>query len=372
MKKIALAASIVAFGAGGAVAGGLDRSYTHIDQIFEKGNYAELSFGYIDPTLEGRDLLGNPISNVADSFTNVGGALKLDFGDKMSFAVIFDQPYGTDIHYGGSPVATLLGGTSAVSDSNALTVLLKYKVTDRISLYGGPRAVEADGTINLKGLAYGPLNGYRVKLNSDYGLGAVVGAAYEIPKIAFRAALTWHSSVDLNFNTVEAFPIAPGVPGPAIATGKTKSELPQSLRLTLQSGISRNTLLFGSVRWSEWSAFNIDPPSVAPNLSELDDVYGYEIGIGHRFTDRLSARVSYDYEPSQGDSLVSPLLPYNGLQALTLGAKYKLTDHVDLSGGVRYIVLGNAKPETGTPDTARGNYKNNDAVSVGFKLGVHF
>lgn len=372
MTKFTTTTAVLLLGPGAAMAEGLDRSYTPIDIIFQDGNYAEVSVGYVDPSLDGVDLLGNAVANVGEDFTVLGAGVKLDFGGKFAFALILDEPYGADIQWGGSATGTLLGGTFAEAESTGVTALLKYQATDRFSVYGGGRAVRADGEIGLSGLAYGTLNGYEANFRSDYGAGAVLGAAYEIPDIAFRTALTWHSSIDLDMNTAEAFPTAPGVTGPFVPTGVTPVELPQSVKLAAQSGIARDTLLFGSVRWSEWEAFSLDPPSPAPNLAELDDAFTYEIGIGRRFTDKLSARVSYIYEAGGSDSLVSPLAPTNGQQAVTLGGKYRINDTFDISGGVRYTMLGNALPETGTPDTPRGLFKNNDAVSVGLKLGAHF
>ena len=70
------------------------------------------------------------------------------------------------------------------------------------------------------------------------------------------------------------------------------------------------------------------------------------------------------------DSLVSPLAPTNGQTAISVGGRYKVTEKIDISGGVRYTWLGDALPETGTPDTPRGNFQDNNAVSVGLKVRV--
>lgn len=372
MKQMVVAIGAMAFGAGGAMAGKLDRSGTPVDIIFQDGNYAELSLGYANPNIGGADLLGNAVGNVGGDFTVLGGGVKLDFGGRFAFALIMDEPYGSDIQWNGNALTTLLGGTFADADSIGLTGLLKYQATDRIAIYGGIRAVRAEGRVGLRGLAYGALNGYKVNFDSDYGAGAVLGAAYEIPDIAFRATLTYHSSVDLHMNTTEAFPVAPGVTGPFVPTGKTNVELPQSVKLELQSGIARDTLVFGSVRWSEWEAFSLDPPSPAPNLAEIDDDFTYEVGIGRRFTDKLSASVGYIFEAEGDDDLVSPLAPVNGQQAVAFRAKYAINDRFDISAGLRYAWLGDAMPETGTPDTPRAQFRDNDAVALGVKLGVHF
>lgn len=396
MKQLAMAASALALTAGAAQAGGLDRTYTPIDMIFEKGNYAELSFGFVKPSISGSDNAStvglpanNSISNIAGEFGLAGAGVKLDMGEKLSFALIYDQPYGAETRYGGNPAATMLGGTAADAETHAITALLKFQATDRISVYGGPRSVKADGNITLSGLAYGPFNGYNVNFSSDTGYGYVVGGAYEIPEIAFRAALTYHSAVDLSMVATEMFPAAVGGPvGVGLTQGVTDTETPQSVELSVQSGIAKDTLLFGSVRWSEWSAFTLTPPgrnlptglpAPAPavanapgNLASLDDTITYEIGVGRRFTDKFSASIAVSYEDGGSDNLVSPLAPTNGQTAVTLGAQYKLSDAVTLSGGVRYTMFGNALPETGTPDTPRGTFSNNDAISAGLKLGFHF
>lgn len=359
------AVSALALGAGAASAGNLDRTKTPIDLIFETGNYAELSFGYAMPDLSGTDNLGNPLTSVAKDFSIVGGGLKLQFTDRFSMSLIYDQPYGVDVSYNGNPAATLIGGTYAKAETDALTVLMRYNINDRISVYGGPRVVGAEGDIRLSGLGYGPLNGYRVSFDTDQALGYVVGAAYEIPDIAFRAALTYHSQVELDFNTVETFP--GGVPA---ATGTTTSKLPQTVKLQVQSGIAQNTLLFGSVRWSDHSVFTLNPPSPAPNLASLEDAWTYEIGVGRRFTEKLSGSLTYAYEDEAGSNAVSPLSPAHGRQSIAIGGKYQLTEKVSLSGGVKYIWLGDARVAPG--GVPRGSVTDNNAVTIGMKVGYSF
>ena len=364
MKKLALAATTLGLAAGTAHAGGLDRSYTPIDPLFEQGNYAELSFGFTMPDVTGSDLIGNNYSNVGGDYGQVGAALKIDFNDKLSLAMIYDQPYGAKVAYGGNPATTLLGGTRADAETHALTTIVRYKFNERFSVYGGPRFVVAGGGITLSGQAYGPLNGYNVEFSDTTGAGYVAGAAYEIPDIALRAALTYHSPVDISLTTTDNI----GTP-----VGTTETELPQSVEMAVQSGINQSTLVFGSVRWSEWEAFSLDPPNpLVPNLAELDNVVTYEIGVGKRFTEKFSGRVAMSYEDGGSDDLVSPLAPTNGQIGLTVGGKYMINDNMDISGGVRYTWLGDGRPEVGTPDTPVGNFNNNTAVSLGLKMGYRF
>ncbi len=154
----------------------------------------------------------------------------------------------------------------------------------------------------------------------------------------------------------------------------TEVKTPQSVNLEFQTGIAEDTLLFGSVRWVDWSEFKIDPKyflaTAKEGLVELDDTTTYEIGVARQLTESLAGSVAVSYEPGTG-KLVSPLAPTNGFWAIALGAAYELGD-VTLSGGVRYAWLGDAEPETGTPDVARADFTDNTALSLGFRIAYNF
>ena len=113
MSKTIKTAAAIAFGATAATAGGLDRNYTPIDMIFDRGSFSEISYGIAMPDTGGVDLLGNPIANATGDFGVLGSAIKIDFGERLTFALISGQSYGADTAYGGAPFATLLGGTFA-------------------------------------------------------------------------------------------------------------------------------------------------------------------------------------------------------------------------------------------------------------------
>ncbi len=349
------------------LAGNLDRNKTPIDLIFDEGNRAELTMNVVAPDVTGRDSSGTVVGNVAESFRNIAAGVKLQFSERLSFAMLYDQPYGADTRYGGSPATTLFGGAVSRADSDALTILLRYDIAERIAIYGGPRVVGAKGNITLSGLAYTDANGYRVNFATDRALGYVIGTAYEIPEIAFRAALTYHSNIDLDMQTVETFPGA----APA-STGSTRATLPQSLKMQVQSGVAANTMVFGSVRWSDWSKFTLDPNSPMTNLAILDDAWTYEIGIGQRFSKKFSARLSYSYEHEEGNMLVSPLAPAKNGQTVAVGGTYQLTPRIDISGGISYTWLGKALLETSPSNVVRGTFGENGALGVGARIGVKF
>lgn len=372
MKRVLVGASAIAMMAASAQAGGIDRSGQSIGVLFEKGRYAEFSLGYVAPDVSGNDVAlfgGFPSGDVARNYSQLSFAYKADLSDRISYAVILDQPFGAHVKYptfNGTSGSIALGGTIAKAESIALTGLLRYKIDDNVSVHGGIRVDRGTGNITLNGAAYGPLAGYNVALDHDVAAGFVLGAAYEIPEIAMRVAVTYNSAITHDFDTVESL-------NPAL-TSNTKVKLPQSINLDFQTGIAQNTLLFGSVRWVNWSQFKIDPvifTGVAGGgLVDLENTTTYTLGIGRKFNDSWSGAASILYE-GKGDNLVSPLAPTNGKLGLTLAAIYT-RDNMKITTGINYTKLGNAKPETGTPDTARADFKGNEAIGIGVKVGFTF
>jgi long-chain fatty acid transport protein len=371
MKTYLSSVGILALCAGTAMAGGIDRSGQGNGALFEKGRYLELSFGFVSPSVSGNDVAafgGGPSGDVAASYTQLGFSYKYDVNDKLSFALNIDQPFGADVLYGAGSVA--LGNTNAVASATAVTGLLRYKFNDNFSVHGGLRAQRSDGFIRLQGLAYGPLNGYNVTLDSDTAPGYVVGAAYEKPEIALRVAVTYNSAVEHEFSSTER--VGTAVIAPVTITN---TKTPQSVNLDFQTGIAANTLLFGQIRWVDWSQMQVSPTAFAgatagASLIELDDIVTYTLGVGRKFNDTWSGSFSLTYEDSI-DPLVSPLAPTDGRFGATLAGIYT-RDNMKITAGINYTMLGDAQPETGTPDVARANFTDNDSLGIGIRVGFSF
>ena len=365
--------------ASAAHAGGLDRTGQSIDILFEEGNYIEFSAGHANPNVQGRDVATfnaaqTPSGEIAQSFSQQAAGLKMDINERLSFALVYDQPWGSDVSYTATnanlatPGSALLGGTQAFADSDAITGLLRYKFNERFSVHGGLRWQQLEGTIALSGAAYGAappggLNGYSVSIDRDAALGWVAGAAYEIPDIALRVALTYNSEIEHNFATVESL-------NPSVTT-TTKTKTPQSVNLDFQTGIAANTLLMAGIRWADHSETKLRPSIANVDLIDLEDSTTFSLGLARRFNENLVGSVSFEYEEASSDKLVSPLAPTNGYQSISIGLQYTQAKF-KIAGGIRYTKLGNAFAETGTPDVARADFSDNDAVSFGFKVGYYF
>lgn len=379
MKNTVLCTAALLGTAMSAQAGGLDRSGQDMGILFEAGNKFELSFGHARPSLDGVENgstgTTNAIGNVGESFNVLSGALRYEISPDLALAVIVDQPYGADVVYPGLSTASALGGTSAIVDSFAITALARYKLNDAFSVHGGLRYQEIESEVNLRGLAYGGLNGYRGEFDADGAVGYVIGAAYERPEIALRVALTYNSEISHDLATRETIGGTPVAP-PSV----TEVVAPESLNLEMQTGIAADTLLFGSVRYARYSdtrvaaAFfdaAVDPGTPGSSITDIEDSTDVEIGIGRRFNEKFSGSLAFGWQSKGDDSVVSPLAPTNGAVYVSLGGAYKLSDAITLSGGIRYTEFGNAQPETG-PDIVHANFNDNSAVSAGFKVSYSF
>ncbi|MFN4191705.1 MAG: OmpP1/FadL family transporter [Tabrizicola sp.] len=363
MKRILMASVAVLAAASGAMAGGIDRSGQGLGALFEKGRYLELSFGLASPSITGRDVATAPTGDVGNTYTQLGFSYKYDINDQLSMALNVDQPFGADIEYAlTSPV---LGGTLAKAKTYAVTGILRYKFNEAFSVHGGLRMQHAKGNIRLQGLAYEPLSGYDVQLAGDWAPGYLVGVAYEKPEIALRVALTYNSAIKHEMGTTQTI-----VP-PATGT-VTEVETPQSVNLDFQTGVAKDTLVFGQIRWADWSSFKIDPVNFpGDGLVDLEDTVTYTLGVARRFNENWAGSFSLNYEGKGTDDLVSPLAPTNGRFGATIGAIYTM-DNMKITAGINYTKLGDARPETGTPDTARATMTGNYAVGVGVKVGWSF
>ena len=356
MKKFTGAGIALLLGTSAAYAGGMDRSGQSITALFEEGTYAEISFGSVSPDVTGVGLAAfgaQESGSMAPDYTTMGLAFKTDVNDEVSMAFIMDQPFGANISY--SQPTYPLNGTNAEVKSTGITVLGQYHVDENFSVYAGPRFVSAEGF-------YDPTGVYASTYSKDSDVGYVVGAAYEIPDIALRVAATYSSQTDFALD---------GTMGDLTAT------MPQSVNLDFQTGIAANTLLFGSVRWADWSEATLDD-TIAMNLSDFGDrdTYTYSVGVGRRFTEQFAAQISLGYEEASGD-LASNLTPTDGFTSISIGGAYTFENGFELSGGFRKVWIGDATTEApasapvpaGTPFAT---FTDNSATAFGLKLAYNY
>lgn len=365
MKNFTTAGAILFMTTSIATAGGLDRSGQGIGVIFEDGDYAELSFGSVTPSVSGVGFSGafapgTPTGNVTPSYIQLGMAFRTQVNEQVSLAVIYDQPFGADVDY-GTGSTYILATTNAQVESDGVTALVRYEINPTFSVHGGMRYIQANGVYDRAFFPdvdnTGPLTAipaYASTYSTGGGVGYVVGGAYEREDIALRVALTYSSEIDLELDGT---------------AGNLSTTLPESVNLDFQTGIAADTLVFGSVRYVTWDGFSLDddnPLSGGSILSYDDDVYTYNIGIGRRLSDQFAVSFSVGYEASTGDPSGN-LGPTDGFISYQVGGAYTMDNGIEVSSGVRYINIGDT-----TTEVVAGDFSDNDAVAVGLKVAYNF
>ena len=384
-----------------AHASGIDRNGNPYSVLFEDGNYIELSFSSVKPTVTGTyngaaAALGTDTGDMAEDYMSAGVALKYAVNSQLDVGLFLNQPYGANALYPDG----LYSGLAADWDSNQIALVLKYQINDNVSVFGGARSVESKAEIAIpdqlnRGGAAAPLQaqldaalaagdlataaavgaqlqaiadtpagafGYTATTEANRQTSYIAGVAYERPDIALRVALTYESGFTHDFQTNEIF-----------LGGSTDSiteiEMPQSVTLDFQSGVAADTLVFGSIRWSEWSVWEVRPAAYAAATGDRvtgidNDTTTYRIGVGRRINDQLSVFGRITYEDSTGD-VASRLAPSDGSTSIGIGGSYTM-DGVKITGGIEYAMLGDATDGSGTA------FEDNTALGLGLSVGFSF
>ncbi len=349
-------------------AAGVERSTQSVGILFEEANYVELSFGHVAPKVSGTQSIpagpmspaGAPSGDMTGDYTTVSLGLKTQIGDALALALVIDEPIGADVDY---PIGTgyLYGGSTAILDANAVTVMGKYTLPSNFSVIAGLRALRTSGDVAL-------FNGYRLITSNETDYGYLIGVAYEKPEIALRVALTYNSAIDHRFAITENG--APSLP--------LDVEVPKSLNLEFQTGVAKDTLVFGSLRYVDWTAFEIAPVGYvavagAPLVRYNGDTTTVTLGVGRRFSENWSGAVTVGYEDKVG-GFSGNLGPTDGQKSIGLALSYE-QDRYKITGGIRYVNLGDTQTMAPRPfpdGTQFSDFEDNHALAAGLKFSVSF
>ena len=359
-------------------AAGLDRSGQSILPFLQSGNYAEASISVLDPSVSGKSNNGATVTDMADDYYFPSAALKVQATDHFSFGLLYDQPYGADSQYSSDLGAFGDGteGTSVKVRTNNLSLIVGYQPTKNWNIYAGPVYQTVKGNVSLRGTAYSSLSGYNINLKENDAFGWLAGAAYQIPEIALKAAITYRSEIKHELDTSETFALG------AVVRPNSNTEVvtPQSVNIDLQSGVAKDTLAFANIRWVHWDQFAVKPTYLAAatqvargkaqNLIDYsDDQWSITTGISHKFNDKWAGSASVGWDSGAGNP-VTTLGPVEGFWSVGLGGQYSPAENYFLQAGVKYFWLGDAKAQTG--GTVVGDFSDNDAIAYGLKFGYKF
>jgi long-chain fatty acid transport protein len=294
---------------GGAQAGGWVRGEADTDILFEDGEVVGRGgYTFVMPR-RGYDTIDGVTATDDDFSQNYSipnFAAKVKVSDNFACALTYTQPFGADADYGAEAqaagasvhkefITNEYGATCAVNTDLGqgkayLLGGLFIQDFDYTALSAIPSGGGALGTLSLADTA---AYGYRV------------GAAYAIPEYAMRFQLMYRSGIDHSTNE-GSFDWSSLGQGTTDARGN--GTLPQSIKLSAQSGVAPGWLVYGSIKWTDWSVmdslnYSIDVPAgLGGGVSQREDIYNWrdgwtiQAGVGHSFNDSISGTVNLTWD----------------------------------------------------------------------------
>ena len=373
IKRIAITLSAASILPSGVLAEGLERVNINPSFLLESGSYAEYGWGSVNPSLPSSGMVaGATKDNVAPSFTASTLAAKTALGDKIDVGLWYtNQGNGVDIDWG----LTALGRIEASVSAPTVAGMVRYKLSDSMSIIGGLKRVSVDsgGILNLPmaaatttGLS-ADITNVRYTTGQQSATGSIYGIVSEVPEIGMRMTVLMESALSM------AVPVSYVQTGGDVAgshNGTANVGVGSATTISLQTGIAANTLLFGEYRMSNWKNDQVYVPfnnsTTTKQVSTFVNGESYTIGVGRKFSDTVSGSVSYHRDPASGCDAVSSLSPKCETQSLNFGAKLAISDNATLSLGYTWTQYGDAT----VPGiaTLTKSSKQNIGARIGFKF----
>jgi long-chain fatty acid transport protein len=279
--KVSVSALALSVMAGSAVAGGYSRGSANFDPLFDEGTSVTSSFAVTAPNrgIDSFDPAGaTPLTNASatitpdgnvgnvfsENYVNFGATVATDIYAGARCAGSLAQPFGAKADYGFSRLSI---GYSSTTSSEMNTT--EFGLTCSYGFAAGPGKLHVFGGVfyqdfnydEARAFGYGSLAagapGADLSMK-DGSVGYRMGVGYTIPEFAIKGSLAYRSAVDHHAEGTlrRSLDLDPG-PGfnllPLFIPIYADASTPQSVKLSLQSGIAEGWLAFGSVEWTDWS-----------------------------------------------------------------------------------------------------------------------
>ena len=260
--------------------------------------------------------------------------------------------------YGGAANIPLASEPFVDLSFKSTVLVAKYKFSDRLDVFGGMKYSVGSGSGNVLSSPHGSISA-----SEGTGTSPVIGISYSIPDIALRVTGTYQGKASLSHKTIRTYN------GVTDTLKPTKTALPESLTLEFQTGVAKDTLVFGSLHRARWGGAHIFFDGATKPKSTWTDSTTYSLGVGRKIDENWAVSAAFNYEEDTESAGTSLLSTTNGVRGVTLGARYT-TGNMTVSLGANYSEFAD-KTVTASPYGV-GKFANNSMTNVGLKLGFSF
>lgn len=313
-----------------ALAGGFNRGSANLDGLF--GDKATLNTGvtYVSPGRSYSKVTGLKVQGgivvpltggtgeISQDFTVPYFSIGAHFGENTNCVGSYAKPYGAHTINNGD---VIYHQKEQKLDTNEYGFTCSYGMDlskGNLKLIGGVFYEELEFSQSRSFTeAFGVVGDSTINVSS-HDIGYRLGIGYEIPEYALKASLIYRSETEHNVrgtfgNTPFAtLAVAGGTPAAIAgaiyganmsATAYGNVTMPKNLELKLQSGINKTTLVYGSVKWTDWSVLKeVDLYDSYSNL-EFTDVKLYfrdgltiTAGVAKRISEQLALTTSLTWD----------------------------------------------------------------------------
>ncbi|MFT6904590.1 MAG: long-chain fatty acid transport protein [Oleiphilaceae bacterium] len=365
-------------------AGGFDSSGRPFEIIFGDDNALEMSMSYLKPYVtldvsrnigDGTSLPGTAIDRIVGEYSEPRFAIRLKVNDQVNCASQIERPfrfkttykddvlsYQSDSNQASSQVAAPINSEYS-SESISFACSISYRITHDsdifkhsfFSIIAGPKLQRIEGSFSsdLTNQTLGSRDNYIATLDGSSKWGYLIGLAYEIPEVAFRASIFFHNEIHHDLSGKVEAPL-PDFSNVISQTAESKTLTPKAVNFRLQSGIAEDWLAFMELRWGDWSSLDemqVEAGDLSGGLVLFkNDTLNYKIGLGVKMTERLSLGGYFesivDLNPPvtpKGIDGTNLRNPQADRYSLAFGGKYLLVKSLSLALGGSYYYIENGR-----------------------------
>ena len=318
----------------------------------------------VNPNVSGKV---QPVSSVGSPEFSTGdmvnkqhyfqAALKLQPHPQVSVALLFDQPFFTDVDYQFDTNQPLSEIADVEFDSNNMTALVGYQPNANWNLFTGVSYQSFSGNLKIGTHVENFYVDYALHFPKDHAWGWLVGASYQLPEYAFNTAITYRSKIKHHTNASESFW---GFPLEIAPQHATTIQTPESINLDFQTGLPAQNFLYASLRWVNWQDFKIQPIQFAAilqseGLGNQFNLIDYQknqwstrLGVAHQWSSKWITAVEGLWDSGAGNP-ASSLNPVDGYVGVGTGAVYHFNPKTFMIAGLHYLYF--TKPEKTQPQS---------------------